>query len=180
MLGRLSAIGLLLALGACTTTTPPSPESASTGTRFPSSAAAEHKEPTIAAPAPPSVLDEAQNTADWSRYLPEILPALRACLAKATAPAHVLNAQPLANAQVRAWIVDGSGQRWDCQALLSGSQVNTWQVLAKDTVVALGAPQLILEPQSAPSGSCWQNERLKDANGQAIGWLAYPQCQTQR
>lgn len=106
----------------------------------------------------------------WEARLPEIAPALRACLAERSG-AMVVLAWPMEQGMAGARLLLPGGAREDCVAALAGGSVESRApVAAGDRRADEGARAFMLERR------CVDAWRVADGAGRELGWLAYPGC----
>jgi hypothetical protein len=107
-------------------------------------------------------------TPGWESMLPEIAPALRACLADRPG-AMVVEAWPMNRGLAGARLLLPGGAREDCEADLgTGTVAHRGPAGPKQPGEGLRA--FMLERR------CVDAWRVTDAQGREVGWLAYPGC----
>jgi uncharacterized membrane protein len=118
--------------------------------------------------------------ADWSRFLPELLPAIDACVEKTPgAERYVTKAWPMNRGMVGVRLRNGVAGWFDCVAQYDGKVVERFEAVTADTGPVPGEGAVLYTPagQSVLSGKCWYHERVMDAAGvQQIGWLSSNRC----
>lgn len=116
---------------------------------------------------------------DWSRLLMDLLPAIKACLAR-TPGTHtrVTKAWPMNKAMTGVRTRNDDGGRWECIAQVEGETVHLFEPLAADAEPLAGDGRVIFTPaaQPPPTGKCYEHERVLYPGGQLLGWLSYDRC----
>lgn len=115
---------------------------------------------------------------DWSRDLPNLLPAIRACVRSPDMTAEqVLKAWPMNRGMVGVRIAAEDGGTVDCTAT-TGGRVETVETLAADAAPLPGQGEPVFLPgrTTPPDIDCGRLERVSGAQGQeAAGYLLYDQ-----
>jgi uncharacterized membrane protein/invasion protein IalB len=138
-----------------------------------------------AASAPPAlatapVADFAAKSAeDWARLLPELQPAVDACLARTPGSApYVTKAWPMNKGMVGVRTRGGDGTWYECIAQADGAVVERIEMLARGEPPLQGENFTLFTPAGGTprAGNCWQHERVLDAAGALKGYLSYNTC----
>ncbi|MFO1311148.1 MAG: hypothetical protein U1F41_03685 [Burkholderiales bacterium] len=108
---------------------------------------------------------------DWSRALPELLPAVNACLAREGARAQAVAAAAASAGTVRVRIVEANGMV-DCTVDASGR--GTPSIAAADASPVAG-PRYYPAREQAPIVACGRLERVQ-VRGSTAGYLHYDPC----
>jgi uncharacterized membrane protein len=142
-------------------------------------------EAAVAPPGPPG-LDQApvanfssKSEEDWARLLPELLPAVQACLAKTQGQSpYVTKAWPMNNGMVGVRTRGGDGGWFDCIAQSDGKGVERLEMLPRGDPPLPGENAVLFTPVGgAPRhGNCWQQERVLDPGGKLLGYLSTNVC----
>jgi hypothetical protein len=120
---------------------------------------------------------------DWATELPELLPAIRACLdASGQPPVGVTKAWPIAGSLAGVRMLSPSGERLDCVAETAGGDVllteKVWTISQlPGEREPLFTPRSQAEPSSSP---CLSVSVARDAGGDDVGWLSYDVCRQPR
>lgn len=114
----------------------------------------------------------------WAVDLPQLLPAIDACIARATAkPARVTIAYVNEESQAAVRFLESDGGRSECLASLDGASIISVEPLAdRDAFRGERDPLFTRAPASAPSGSCYASEEVKGSSGATLGWLSRKTC----
>jgi hypothetical protein len=118
-------------------------------------------------------LAPARAAADWEGMLPEIAPALVACLRGFAPDGMVVAAAPFTDGRILARIARGDGSALDCTALPrppEQPELVRHRVTAEMLRASRGLRAFMLERRCADA---W---RVDTPDGRVLGWLAYPQC----
>jgi hypothetical protein len=120
---------------------------------------------------------------DWSTGLPELLPAIEACIGAAEQPAvGVTKAWPIAEDLAGVRLLTPAGDRLDCVAETEGGDVLlTERVWTVSQLPGEREPLYTPRSQAQPSSSaCLSVSVARDAGGDDIGWLSYDVCRQPR
>jgi hypothetical protein len=112
----------------------------------------------------------------WARFLSDLRPAIKACLAQPVGPAPIiLKAWPMNHGSAGMRIAASNGAKVDCVGSLSGDGQATLHSAGLEPLP--GESDVILVPvgSTVPTGACWANENVA-MGGQFIGVLAYKTC----
>ena len=151
------ALGIVALAGCAAPEPPPSPRSASRA---------------VAEPRP-----------DWSTELPELLPAIDACLRSAEQPAvGVTKAWPIAENLTGVRMLGAGGDRVDCVAEAEGGDVLlTERVWTVSQLPGEREPLFTPKTQTPPvSSACLSVAEARSAGGDDVGWLSYDVCRQPR
>lgn len=116
-------------------------------------------------------IDDGARSTTWASVLPELLPAIDACLQRVTSrPARITFASSIDEGQVMVRIRESSGIRRECIADASGSSVSVYEPVSDlDRRAGEGDPEF-QRGGSQPSGRC-----VTAAQG-GLGWLVERTC----
>ncbi len=138
-------------------------------------------------PAPPSPRSAARSAAeprpDWSADLPELLPAIKACLgAPEQPPVGVTKAWPIAEDLAGVRLLTPAGERMDCVVEAEGGDVLlTERVWTVSQLPGEREPLYTPRSQAQPTSSaCLSVAVARDATGDDVGWLSYDVCRQPR
>lgn len=107
----------------------------------------------------------------WLARLPELAPALRACLEEAGPGAHVFHAEPPAGGGwVGVYLRRGDGVAEHCLAHVTGEVVMDRGTDFLPRLTGSAAPLFFLDRR------CVDARRVEAPDGRILGWLAYPAC----
>lgn len=115
----------------------------------------------------------------WAAVLPELIPAIDACLARAAArPARVTQASILAEGQVSVRIREADGGRQGCVATADGASVVAFDpLLDTDRLFGEGDPEFLRAPGTAPRATnCRTVSEAQSEAGELLGWLMRSTC----
>lgn len=120
---------------------------------------------------------------DWATELPELLPAIRACLGASGKPAvGVTKAWTIAESLAGVRVLAPGGERLDCVTESAGGDVllteKVWTVSQLP-----GEREPLFTPRSQsqpPSSACLSVSVARDAVGGDVGWLSYDVCRQPR
>lgn len=113
---------------------------------------------------------------DWSRVLPDLLPAIQACVAAAPDPVdRVLKGWPMNRGMIGTRLRTRDGAVIDCTATTGGRVDEVRAVPAEaDPLPGQGEPVFLPARARAPSPACGQVERVSGPQGEAAaGYLLY-------
>jgi uncharacterized membrane protein len=116
---------------------------------------------------------------DWARSLPEMTPAINACLSDAEARAKwVAKAGPAGNGIVAVRMIQASGKAVDCEVEMSGK--GTAKIVAVNAtdppLLGAGNPLFYPARDLAPMVRCGKLERVNGRTGVTTGYLHYDPC----
>jgi uncharacterized membrane protein len=115
---------------------------------------------------------------DWTAFVPEMLPAIDACLARtAQKPVQVSFAyQADEEGGVAVRLRDAEGGRYECVAAADGSEVSSYEgLLDTDVLDQEGRVTFTRRPDAPPPTSCPPTP-LKAANGSVVGTVTRRTC----
>jgi uncharacterized membrane protein len=115
---------------------------------------------------------------DWSRLLPELLPAMNVCLAGAAGRAKwIAHAAPNGHGAVAVRIVENSGNVVDCEVDMDGrGPARSSPVPSDAPALPPGQPIFYPAREPPPMVSCGRLERVGTRNGGVAGYLHYDPC----
>jgi uncharacterized membrane protein/invasion protein IalB len=116
---------------------------------------------------------------DWARLLPELQPAIDACLARTPGSApYVTKAWPMNQGMTGVRTRGGDGTWYECIAQAHGKAVERIEMLARGEPPLPGENVTLFTPAGGTprAGNCWQHERVLDAAGTLLGYLSYNTC----
>ena len=120
---------------------------------------------------------------DWAIELPELLPAIQACLGAAGQPAvGVTKAWPMAESLAGVRLLAPGGERFDCVAEVQGGDVLlTEKVWTVSQLPGEREPLFTPVSQAQPASSpCIAVSVARDSGGDDVGWLSYDVCRQPR
>jgi uncharacterized membrane protein len=115
----------------------------------------------------------------WAHYLPELLPAINACVAHMDeARVWITKAWPMNKGMVGLRLRRYGGGWWQCTAAQDGLKVDRFQSLLPTERPLPGEGMILFTPigKSLPAGECYQHERVLGAEGSVVGWLSFNTC----
>ena len=113
----------------------------------------------------------------WASVLPDLIPAIDVCLARAGRGARVTFASARAEAQVSVRISEADGGRRECIAGATGAQVNVYETLADiDRRSGEGDPEFQRGGARPEARRCREVEEAVDREGESLGWLIRQTC----
>jgi heat shock protein HslJ/uncharacterized membrane protein len=112
---------------------------------------------------------------DWSRWIDDLLPAMRACVVDAGIPAEaVTKAWPMNRGMVGVRLQRVGDGRYDCIAYQDGGAIDRLaSVELADRLPGEGAPIFYPARELAPIVTSGRLERVEDRQGAVQGWLHY-------
>jgi uncharacterized membrane protein len=116
---------------------------------------------------------------DWTRFLADMLPAIRTCLDATPGPApRVTDAWPMNHGMIGMRSRNGDGGWFQCIAPMVGGGVDRFEPVAEGSTRVPGEGEVLFTaPAEGPlAGGCYQHERVVDEQGEVIGWLAHDVC----
>lgn len=118
------------------------------------------------------------NARGWAVDLPQLVPAIDACLARVQArPGRVTIAYVNEENQAAVRLLEADGGRAECIASLDGAQIVSVEPLAdRDTFRGERDPLFTRAPAGAPAGACYASEEVKGSSGATLGWLSRKTC----
>ena len=112
---------------------------------------------------------------DWSRYLPDLLPAIEACRAQAAPGSVVLGAWPLNHGIGGSRWRSPSGEARDCLADLTGARVDSWWP-ARDDGKGDGDPIFVPTGRWGVTNPACVRVEPVDRAGEIVGFLYRSTC----
>lgn len=119
---------------------------------------------------------------DWSTALPQLLPAIRACLAnESSAGVAVTKAWPITFGLTGVRVQKANGDRIDCIATDNGYGVLLTEPVRTASRLE-GERDPLFTPGSVkpPRASCIETSAAVDPSGADVGWLSYDTCDAPR
>lgn len=116
---------------------------------------------------------------DWARLLPDLTPAISACVARAGVRAKaVAKAWPMNHGMGGVRIVETGGNAVDCVAELTGRGTPTLTAVnaADRPLPNAGNPLFFPAREPAPIVACGRLERALNSRGALFGYLHYDPC----
>jgi uncharacterized membrane protein len=116
--------------------------------------------------------------ATWASVLPELIPAIDACLTRVSArPARVTFATSLDEGQVSVRLRDADGARRECIASASGAEVAVFEPISDlDRRAGEGDPEFQRGGNEPRAGNCRAIEPAIGRGGEQLGWLIRRSC----
>ncbi|HEY8352058.1 MAG TPA: META domain-containing protein [Sphingomonadales bacterium] len=116
----------------------------------------------------------ARDPGDWTRNLPDLLPAIEGCLKKAEGTGlRVLHAAATAEGRVTVRLQDDEGRRRDCIATSRGKAKDIADAPESDGTSGEGGPVLYPASGTPPILDHGRAERVLDGKGRLRGFLHY-------
>ncbi len=116
---------------------------------------------------------------DWARLLPDLAPAISACVLREGARARVVTkAWPLPQGKAGVRILGTTGASVDCivEANGRGSPAMSAVDASAAPLPGAGNPQFYLAREQPPIVNCGRLERAQSSRGTLIGYLHYDPC----
>jgi membrane-bound inhibitor of C-type lysozyme len=116
---------------------------------------------------------------DWSRLLPDLMPAIDACLREPVGDLpRVIAAWPMSGGPVGVRLQNINDGRHQCVAAPGGSVVDSVEQLALDAPRVPGEGNPIFTPAAGayPGAACFRHERVETGDGIFLGWLSVRIC----
>lgn len=130
--------------------------------------------PEDAAAEPPAEAPAAPSLAFWGRPLPEVLPAMRACLDMTPAPpGMVVQIASMDEQSVNVWTRSSDGRVWDCMAPRHGEGVDMFDRTMPSE--GIPGPMFALDRAAFADSACLEVEEAAVA-GEPVGWFARDLC----
>ena len=128
----------------------------------------------------PVVAIAAKPDSEWVHWLPELLPAIRACVGRVPgSDPFVTMAWPMNKGRLAVRLATRDSQRFEClvQDFTDSVVVETFAPLASDDVNTRERHPVFLLPGAPPlEGECWVWEQAEDPDGLVLGVLGYSTC----
>lgn len=114
----------------------------------------------------------------WASVLPELIPAIDACLARAESrPARVTFASTLGEGEVSVRIREANGSRHECISNSAGSEVFVFEPLSDlDRRPGEGDPEFQRGAGQPAAQNCRASEAAVSRAGDHLGWLVRRSC----
>lgn len=111
----------------------------------------------------------------WASVLPELMPAINACLSRATSrPARVTFATVLNESEYSVRVREANGARHEC--ITTDGQISVYETLSDvDRRPGEGDPEFVMGQQPA-AAQCRSVEPAVSRNGEQMGWLVRRSC----
>lgn len=116
--------------------------------------------------------------ASWASVLPELMPAIDACLARVTSrPARVTTASTLDEGMVSVRIRESDGSRRECIADYAGAAVSVYEPVSDlDRRAGEGDPEFQRSANPPRADQCRNVVEARDGAGERLGWLLHRTC----
>ncbi len=111
---------------------------------------------------------------DWARALPDLLPALNACVARAGAGFKAVTFAQARGTSVRVRMRDSEGKDIECTVDAAGRGTPT--ITAAESTAGPTGPWWYPAREPAPIVACGRLERVQNARGVLAGYLQYDPC----
>jgi uncharacterized membrane protein len=116
-------------------------------------------------------------TDDWSRLLPDLAPAVGACINDSGVPvASVAHAALLEDGRAGVLLRSTDGSLQTCTVDLATRKIESIQPLTSTAPAATDRPRLLPAREQPPLVTCGRLERALDERGQLTGYLHYEPC----
>jgi hypothetical protein len=126
-------------------------------------------------PAPPAPPPD-----DWTRFVPDLLPAIDSCIAiMSLPPTTVTRVYELQGGLAAVRMRDPVGRRWECIINRRGGSPVRYDPLANrgHDMPGDGNPIFTRVPDQPPEDACHRNTELRDpATGELLGWRSEVLC----
>ncbi|MES1199505.1 MAG: hypothetical protein ABUS48_05960 [Pseudomonadota bacterium] len=121
---------------------------------------------------------EGGDDSSWASVLPDLIPAIDACLARASAkPARVTIASVRDEGQVSVRVREADGDRRECIANADGSAVSAYESISDiDRQNGEGDPEFLRGGSAPAARQCRTVTEAKSAVGATLGWLISKSC----
>lgn len=116
---------------------------------------------------------------DWTRFLPELRPAIDACLERTPgSDLHVTKAWPMIGGLAGVRTRNATVGWFDCVAAQSGNRVERFVAVSKEVGRAPGEDVVVFTriDGQPPEGKCYRSERVIDDYKETVGWLSRNLC----
>lgn len=115
---------------------------------------------------------------DWARLLPELVPAINACVAREGARVKAVAAAWPMNRMAGVRIVDAGGAAFDCVVDATGRGTPTLTAVGASSPALPGAGNPLFYParEPPPIVACGRLERAQNSRGALVGYLHYDPC----
>ena len=116
-------------------------------------------------------------TDDWSRLLPDLAPAVGACINDGGVPvASVAHAALLEDGRASVLLRSTDGSLQACNVDLATRKIESMQPLVSGPPAGTDRPRLLPAREQPPLVTCGRLERAADERGQLTGYLHYESC----
>lgn len=114
----------------------------------------------------------------WASVLPELIPAIDACLTRATSrPVRVTFASTLGEGEISVRLREASGSRHECIANTAGSEIFVYEPLSDlDRRSGEGDPEFQRGASQPAAQTCRAAEPAVSRTGEQLGWLVRRSC----
>ncbi|HVY85787.1 MAG TPA: hypothetical protein VG943_11675 [Caulobacterales bacterium] len=118
------------------------------------------------------------DSSTWASVLPDLIPAIDACLARASAkPARVTIASALDEGQVSVRLREADGDRRECIVTADGATVSAYESLSDvDRRNGESDPEFQRGGSAPAARHCQAVTEAKSASGASLGWLISRSC----
>lgn len=111
----------------------------------------------------------------WASVLPELMPAIDACLAQTQShPVRVTFAGALEDGEVSVRLREADGTRRVCTASTAGENVRFEHLSDLDTAPGEGDPEFQRGAEQPRRATC--SEQVRDSSGEVLGWVIRRRC----
>jgi len=118
-----------------------------------------------------------KTTGDWSRLLPDLAPAVGACINDGGVPvASVAHAALLEDGRGSVLLRSTDGSLQACNVDLATRKIESMQPLVSGPPAGTDRPRLLPAREQPPLVTCGRLERAADERGQLTGYLHYESC----
>ncbi|MEX1108170.1 MAG: META domain-containing protein [Dongiaceae bacterium] len=127
----------------------------------------------VSAEAAPEDMPAVKPETDWSRYLPDLLPALQRCLLDAPVVIdRIVAAWPMNHGMAGVRVIDEEGAAHDCIASMDSAKIDGFDP-AGDAMPGEGDPVFHPVRDQPPAIDSGRLEQVMDGEGALVGWLHY-------
>jgi len=112
----------------------------------------------------------------WASVLPELIPAIDACLVRATSrPVRITHATELGGGDVSVRLREANGSRHDC--IVNAGQIAVYETLSDlDRRSGEGEPEFQRGAATPRAQNCRSAEPAVSRSGEQLGWLIRRSC----
>lgn len=112
----------------------------------------------------------------WASVLPELMPAITTCLARATSrPARVTYATALNESEYSVRVREANGARHEC--ITTDGQISVYETLSDvDRRPGEGDPEFVPGGAQPAAGQCRSVDPAVSRSGEQLGWLVRRSC----
>jgi uncharacterized membrane protein len=125
------------------------------------------------------VADEGASAAGagWAVRLPQMLPAVTACLTRAGEAASVTIAYEIEDGAVVVRLRERDGGRYECNVLPDGASITSYEPIGDRNVLqGEREPTFYPAPETGPTGACFTSQEVLGADGAPLGTLVRRTC----